>query len=49
MAVLGDTESQFSLTELHPAGFGGTEKGGGILPSSEEGLQSTAASSGIFP
>lgn len=49
MAELGDTESQFSLTELDPAGFGGTEKGGGMMPSSEEGLRSTAMSDGNFP
>lgn len=48
MAELGDTESQFSLTELDPAGFGRTEKGGGIMPSSEEGLRSAAMSDGNF-
>jgi hypothetical protein len=31
MAELGDIESQFSLTELDPAGFGGTEQGGWML------------------
>lgn len=49
MAELGDTESQFSLTELDPAGFGGTEKGGGRLSGSKEGSQSTIISNGIFP